>query len=332
VLWTEWNGKYRDTVRRFWKGDGGTMAELATRLSGSSDLYEQSGRRPYASINFVTCHDGFTLRDLVSYNEKHNEANGEENRDGSDDNASWNCGAEGPTDDPRIRSLRAQQRRNLMATLLLSQGVPMICAGDELGHTQRGNNNAYCHDSELTWLEWDLDAEGKEFLEFVRRVIALRRDQPVFQRRTFFQGRNIRGVEVQDISWLAPTGEEMQDEAWGEGFVRCLGLRLAGDRIGELNERGERIVGDTLLILLNGHHEAIPFTLPAHRPGQRWERLLDTAIPEEGSAMAVAEAVPYQVAGRSLAVLRVSSVGVEQGNQDGLSQAETKTPQPQATP
>ena len=329
VLWTEWNGKYRDTVRRFWKGDGGTMAELATRLSGSSDLYEQSGRRPYASINFVTCHDGFTLRDLVSYNEKHNEANGEENRDGSDDNASWNCGAEGPTDDAGIKALRAQQRRNLMATLLLSQGVPMLCAGDELGHTQRGNNNAYCHDNELTWLDWDLDGEGKEFLEFVRRVIALRREQPVFQRRTFFQGRNIRGVEVQDISWLAPTGEEMQDDAWGEAFVRCLGLRLAGDRIGELNERGERIVGDTLLILLNGHHEAIPFTLPAHKPGQRWERLLDTSIPEEASVTPVAEAAPYPVAGRSLAVLKVSSLVAGQNHQDGLSTVEAPVPQAQ---
>jgi len=325
VLWTEWNGKYRDTVRRFWKGDGSTVAELATRLSGSSDLYEQSGRRPYASINFVTCHDGFTLRDLVSYNEKHNEANGEENRDGSDDNASWNCGAEGPTDDPGIRSLRALQRRNLMATLLLSQGVPMICAGDELGHTQNGNNNAYCHDSELTWLDWTLDAEGQEFLDFVRRVIALRRDQPVFQRRTFFQGRNIRGVEVQDISWLAPTGKEMKDDAWSAGFVRCLGMRLAGDLIGELSERGERIVGDTLLILLNGHHEAIPFMLPLHQAGQRWERLLDTAAASDAVA-AVPESAPYLLAGRSLAVLRVRSVVSEEAAREGLSGVETRTP------
>src|SRR6185436_499110 len=262
VLWTEWNGKYRDTVRRFWKGDGATVAEFATRLSGSSDLYEQSGRLPYASINFVTCHDGFTLRDLVSYNDKHNDANGEENRDGANDNNSWNCGTEGPTEEPAIRSLRMRQRRNLMATLLLSQGVPMICAGDELGRTQQGNNNAYCHDGELTWLDWTLEEEEQKFLEFVRKVVALRRDQPVFQRRSFFQGRKIRGEEIKDISWLTPAGQEMNDEAWSAGFVRCLGVRLSGDLIGELNERGERVLGDTLLILLNGHHESIPFTLP----------------------------------------------------------------------
>jgi glycogen operon protein len=306
VLWTEWNGKYRDVVRRFWKGDGGTVAEFATRLSGSSDLYEQSGRLPYASINFVTCHDGFTLRDLVSYNDKHNEANGEENRDGTNDNASWNGGAEGPTDDPAIRSFRIRQRRNLMATLLLSQGVPMICAGDELGRTQQGNNNAYCHDSELTWLDWTLDDEEQKFLEFVRKVVALRRDQPVFQRRTFLQGRKIRGEDIKDISWLTPTGQEMNDEAWSAGFVRCLGVRLSGDLIGELNERGGRIVGDTLLILLNAHHEPIPFTLPLPKEGRRWERLLDTADPREVVAP-LPEDRPYQLEGRSLAILKISS-------------------------
>jgi len=304
--WTEWNGKYRDTVRRFWKGDGSTVAEFATRLSGSSDLYEQNGRLPYASINFVTCHDGFTLRDLVSFNDKHNDANGEENRDGASDNASWNCGVEGPTDDPAVRSLRARQRRNLMATLLLSQGVPMICGGDELGHTQNGNNNAYCHDSELTWLPWTLDDEDQKFLEFVRKVIALRREQPVFQRRSFFQGRKIRGEEVRDISWLSPTGQEMNDDAWSAGFVRCLGVRLAGDLIGELNERGERIVGDTLLILLNAHHEPIPFTLPLRKEGQRWEKLLDTAAPDDATGP-IPEDRPYPLEGRSLAVLRVTS-------------------------
>jgi glycogen operon protein len=307
VLWTEWNGKYRDTVRRFWKGDGGTVAEFATRLSGSSDLYEQSGRLPYASINFVTCHDGFTLRDLVSYNDKHNEANGEENRDGTNDNASWNCGAEGETDDPEVRELRARQRRNLMATLLLSQGVPMICGGDELGHTQHGNNNTYCHDGELTWLNWSLDDEEREFLEFVRKVIALRREQPVFQRRAFFLGRKIRGKEIKDISWLAPTGQEMTDEAWNAGFVRCLGVRLAGDQIGELNESGERIVGDSLVILLNAHHEAIPFTLPVLPGGKGWERLLDTAAPREPAVLR-ADDKPYTLEGRSLVVLRLSSL------------------------
>jgi len=304
VLWTEWNGKYRDTVRRFWKGDGGTGAEFATRLSGSSDLYEQSGRRPYASINFVTCHDGFTLQDLVSYNGKHNEANGEDNRDGTDDNASWNCGAEGPTDDPGVKALRTLLRRNFMATLLLSQGVPMICAGDELGHSQKGNNNAYCHDSDLTWLDWTLQPEDQDFLAFVRRVVALRRSQPVFQRRTFFQGRDIRGADVKDVSWLSPSGVEMSDEAWTSGALRCLGVRLAGDRIGELNERGEHIVGDTLLILMNAHHEPVPFTLPAHMPGQRWECLLDTALPNS-EPVKLSETRPYALAGRSMAVLRV---------------------------
>jgi isoamylase len=306
VLWTEWNGKYRDTVRRFWKGDGGTVAEFATRLSGSSDLYEQSGRRPYASINFVTCHDGFTLRDLVSYNDKHNEDNGEENRDGTNDNASWNCGAEGETADPEIRALRARQRRNLMATLLLSQGVPMIYSGDELGCTQRGNNNAYCHDDERTWLDWSLGPEDRQFLEFVRKVIALRSAQPVFQRRTFFHGRKIRGVEIKDISWLSPTGQEMNDEAWSAGFVRCLGVRFAGDRIDELNESGERIVGDTLLLLLNAHHEPIPFVLPAHPQGRGWERLLDTAAPEE-TVGGPADDQPYPLQGRSVVLFRLSS-------------------------
>jgi glycogen operon protein len=307
VLWTEWNGKYRDTVRRFWKGDGATVAEFATRLSGSSDLYEQSGRRPYASINFVTCHDGFTLRDVVSYNDKHNEANGEENRDGTSDNASWNCGAEGDTDDPAVLALRARQRRNLVATLLLSQGVPMICGGDEFGHTQQGNNNAYCHDGELTWLDWTLDEEELSFLEFVRKVIALRRAQPVFQRRTFFHGRKIRGEEVKDICWLTPAGQEMNDEAWNAGFVKCLGVRLAGDQIGELNESGERIKGDTLLVLLNAHHEPIPFSFPAPAAGQRWERLLDTA---EAALPAgpVPDGKPYPLEGRSLAVFKVSLI------------------------
>jgi glycogen operon protein len=304
VLWTEWNGKYRDAVRRFWKGDGGTAAEFATRISGSSDLYEQSGRRPYASINFITCHDGFTLRDLVSYDQKHNEANREENRDGSSDNNSWNCGMEGPTSDPAVQSLRARQRRNLLATLLLSQGVPMIFAGDELGHTQEGNNNAYCHDGALTWLDWTLDEEGRRFFEFMRKVIALRHDQPVFRRRTFFHGRKIRGDQIKDISWLTPSGQDMKDEAWNSGFVRCLGVRMEGTLIGELNEEGEPVVGDTLLILLNAHHETIPFTLPPHRDKeiQLWERILDTALPDAQGQLS--EEVPYPLEGRSLAVLR----------------------------
>ncbi len=303
VLWTEWNGKYRDTVRRFWKGDGGTSSEFATRLSGSSDLYEQSGRRPYASINFVTCHDGFTLQDLVSYNQKHNEANGENNNDGANDNNSWNCGAEGPTDDAAIKALRERQKRNLLATLVLSEGVAMLCGGDELSHTQKGNNNAYCQDNELTWLHWDLNEEQRAFLDFVRYVVRLRREQPVFQRRGFFQGRGIRGTDVKDISWLEPNGEEMNDEAWNAGFVKCLGVRLAGDLIGDLDERGEPIVGDTLLLLFNAHHEKIPFTMPALKGGQRWERLVDTtAAVSEPGLMNGGE--KFDLQGRSMAVFR----------------------------
>ena len=218
VLWSEWNGIYRDNVRRFWKGDGGLLPEFATRLSGSSDLYDDDGRKPYASINFITCHDGFTLQDLVSYNEKHNDANGESNQDGANDNNSWNCGAEGPTDDAAINALRAQQKRNLMATLLLSAGVPMILAGDEIGHTQQGNNNTYCQDNDITWLNWQLTDEQQQFLDFVRTVIEIRHTHPVFQRRKFFQGRQVDGNDVSDISWFQPSGEEMSDEAWKAGL------------------------------------------------------------------------------------------------------------------
>src|SRR5213078_1396937 len=210
VLWTEWNGKYRDAVRCFWKGDGGTVSEFATRLSGSSDLYQNDGRKPYASINFVTCHDGFTLHDLVSYNEKHNEANGEQNQDGANDNNSWNCGVEGPTDDAAITALRWQQKRNFIATLLLSQGVPMLLAGDELSHTQQGNNNAYCQDNDLTWLDWEAkNSEKSKFLAFVKQLARVWREHPVLKRRTFFQGRAIRGVA--DVSWFTPAGPEMTD-------------------------------------------------------------------------------------------------------------------------
>ena len=304
VLWTEWNGKYRDNVRSFWKGSGATVSEFATRLSGSSDLYEQSGRRPYASINFITCHDGFSLQDLVSYNDKHNEANGENNKDGTSDNNSWNCGAEGPTNDEGVRVLRARQKRNLIATLLLSQGVPMICGGDELSHTQAGNNNVYCQDNELTWLNWELDAEQQEFLAFVRQVTLLWRTQPVFQRRRFFQGRRIRGSEIKDISFLDPSGKDMSDEAWGAGFVKCVGVRLAGDLIGDQDDHGEPIVGETLLILLNAHHESIPFILPLTKAEHRWERILDTAD-AKAPPVFMNEGDEYALEGRSLAVLRI---------------------------
>jgi glycogen operon protein len=304
--WAEWNGKYRDTVRRFWKGDGDTASELATRLAGSSDLYAWNGRKPYASVNFITCHDGFTLQDLVSYNEKHNEANGESNRDGANDNNSWNCGAEGSTDDPAIKELRERQKRNLFATLLLSQGVPMMLAGDDLCHTQKGNNNTYCQDNELTWLDWNLTPEKKAFLEFVKKAVRVWKGQPVFQRRHFLQGRQIRGTDIKDISFLGPDGKEMTDEAWTAGFVKCLGMRLAGDIIGEVDERGRPIVGDTLLALFNAHWEAIPFTLPLHQEGQHWEMVYDTFRPQAQPGP-VTEAEPYDLQGRSLAVLRIQT-------------------------
>jgi glycogen operon protein len=312
--WTEWNGKYRDNVRRFWKGDGGTASEFATRLCGSSDLYEWSGRKPYASVNFVTCHDGFTLQDLVSYNGKHNEANREDNRDGADNNDSWNCGREGPTDDPNVTALRERQKRNFIATLVLSQGVPMMLAGDELSQTQNGNNNAYCQDNETSWLDWNLDERRQKFLDFVRRVTEIWQEQPVLKRRKFFQGREIRGEGIKDVSWFGPGGQEMSDTDWG-GHVRCIGLRLAGDVIGEVDERGDPIVGDTLLVLLNSHHEPIPFALPPTRPDHRWELLFDTA--DDAAPPLPAENKPYPLRDRSLALFRTVVVDV---------------PEPQVTP
>ncbi|MFO0968906.1 MAG: glycogen debranching protein GlgX [Gemmataceae bacterium] len=302
--WSEWNGKYRDTVRKFWKGDGGLASEIATRLAGSSDLYQNDGRKPYNSVNFITCHDGFTLADLVAYNDKHNEANHEENRDGANDNNSWNCGAEGPTDDRAILSLRTRQKRNLIATLLLSQGVPMILGGDELGHTQHGNNNAYCQDGPLTWLNWDLDEGQESFLAFVKKAIRIWMLQPVFQRRNFFKGRALRGCEIKDISFLNPAGQEMSDADWNTGYIKCMGLRLAGDLIGDENERGEPIVGETLLVLLNAHHEPLPFVLPALTQEHHWQRLLDTAD-EDHAPLTFREGDEYTLKDRSLAVLSV---------------------------
>jgi isoamylase len=303
VLWTEWNGKYRDTVRRFWKGDGGLVSEFATRLAGSSDLYQEDGRKPYASINFITCHDGFTLQDLVSYDQKHNEANGEGNRDGADDNNSWNCGVEGPSEDRGVCDLRERQKRNFIATLLFSEGVPMLLAGDELSHSQKGNNNTYCQDNELTWLRWDLDQQKRSFLDFVKKCTYIWRNQPVLQRRKFFLGRAIRGSDIKDISWFAPDGNEMSDQAWDAPFVKCLGVRFAGDLMNERDERGELIVGDTLLILMNAHWETIPFTLPITRSEHVWETLLDTNDLEVPLRVCRG-GEQYPLFGRSLAVLR----------------------------
>jgi len=304
VLWAEWNAAYRDTVRRFWKGDSGQVGGLGFRLTGSSDLYGHNGRSPYASINFATAHDGFTLHDLVSYNEKHNEANSEDNRDGHNENLSWNCGAEGETDNPEVLALRERQKRNFLATLFLSQGVPMLLSGDEIGRTQRGNNNAYCQDNEISWVDWKLDRPRRELLEFTRNVIRLLKDHPVLRRRHFFQGRRIRGSEVKDLAWFRPDGKEMTDEDWNNPEARCFGLRLAGDAIEELDSRGNRIVDDTLLILLNAYHEAIPFTLPAHRRKVRWEVVMDT---HDGKTAhrAMRGGDTYDLKARSLVLLRL---------------------------
>jgi isoamylase len=304
VGWTEWNGKYRDSVRSYWKGEGGLIGELAFRLTGSSDLYESSGRRPYASINFVTAHDGFTLEDLVSYNDKHNEANLEDNRDGESENRSWNCGVEGPTDEGPIRELRARQQRNLLATLLLSQGVPMLLAGDEIGRSQGGNNNAYCQDSELSWLDWDLDSAKRELLDFVRKLIAVNRKHAVFRRRSYFQGRRIRGTDVRDLIWLRPEGGEMNDEEWTLSFARCLGVHLAGDGIDEHDERGRAIRDQDFVLLLNAHHEDVSFVLPALPGPAQWRLVLDTiaaSIAPGTGSWSAGDAYPLH--GRSLALL-----------------------------
>ncbi len=279
VLWTEWNGKYRDTVRDFWRGNDQTLGEFANRLTGSSDLYETSGRRPYASINFVTAHDGFTLNDLVSYNDKHNEGNGEGNRDGESHNRSWNCGVEGPTDDPDVLALRARQVRNFLTTVLLSQGVPMLLAGDELGRTQGGNNNAYCQDNEISWIDWERAGAYEGLHEFTRTLLALRREHPVFRRRRWFQGRSIRGTAGDhDIAWLKPDGSEMGDADWDSGFAKSIGVFLNGEVLPSTGPRGERVTGDSFLLLFNGHFEMIDFKVPAGDFGERWELVLDTAV------------------------------------------------------
>ncbi len=280
VLWAEWNGKYRDTVRRYWKSDDGQLSDLAYRLTGSSDLYERDGRRPSASINFVTAHDGFTLNDLVSYNEKHNEANGENNQDGANDNHSWNMGVEGPTDNPEIIELRERQKRNFLATLLLSQGVPMICGGDEIDRYQQGNNNAYCQDNELTWYNWNLDDRRRSLLEFTKKLVHLRCNHPNLHRRKFFQDRSIRHSELSDITWLRPDGNEMTDEEWSAGWVRCLGLMLNGETLDHVDEKGESVQDDTFLLMLNCHHEPIDFYLPSGPHGKCWEIVIDTNRPD----------------------------------------------------
>jgi glycogen operon protein len=304
VGWAEWNGKYRDSIRQFWRGDGGQISELATRLAGSSDLYDHSGRRPHASVNFVTCHDGFTLNDLVSYNDKHNEANLEDNRDGENNNHSWNHGVEGPTADPAILALRERQKRNFLATLFLSQGVPMLYMGDEMGRTQLGNNNAYCQDSEISWVDWRLDPAQQDLLRFTRHIVGLFRAQPVLKRRRFFQGRSLRGHDVKDITWFAPDGREMSGAAWRAVEGRSLGVRLDGAQIDETDDRGDPIVGDTLFLMFSADDAPLTFALPAREPAQRWERLLDTAD-ARWERRSLQEAPSYELAARAVAVFRL---------------------------
>jgi glycogen operon protein len=276
--WTEWNGKYRDVIRAFWKGDGGLIGEVASRLSGSSDLYGHSGRRPHASINFIAAHDGFTLHDLVSYNDKHNEANLEGNRDGDNHNLSWNCGVEGPSDDAEINALRARQVRNLITTLCLSQGVPMLSGGDEIGRTQHGNNNAYCQDSPLSWTDWSLTAQRRQLLDFVCELTRLRGAHPVFRRRNFFRGRATPDGEVHDIRWLDPSGAEMTEAQWHQGFARCLGMYMSGSALDERDQHGQPITDNDFLLLLNAHHEPRSFTLPPSPATAHWTLRIDTHL------------------------------------------------------
>lgn len=310
VLWAEWNGKYRDCVRRFWRGDSGQVGELAYRLTGSSDLYEQNGRKPYASINFVTAHDGFTLNDLVSYNEKHNEANGEENRDGTNDNLSWNCGIEGPTTDSQINALRARQIRNFLTTLFISQGVPMLVNGDEVRRTQKGNNNAYCQDNELSWQPWDLSEEQLEMFQWTRRVLDLRKNHPALRRRNFFRGRPIRGAGIKDLSWLRPDGNEMSDEDWSNQSVYTVGLWMAGNAPDLRDEEGRQVIDDTMVILMTANPDPVEFRLPPTPAGERWAVLLDTSRPHEGpGARHYRGRARYQLEPRSMVVLAHATRG-----------------------
>jgi isoamylase len=320
ILWAEWNGKYRDAIRSFWKGDEGKIGEVAYRLTGSPDLYQHDGKRPYASINFVTSHDGFTLTDLVSYNEKHNEANGEKNHDGDNNNLSWNCGVEGPSDDPEINALRERQRRNFLTTLFVSQGVPMLPGGDEFGRTQNGNNNAYCQDNEISWLNWEKrDEKQNTFLEFTRRLIQLRHEHPVFRRPKFFQGRRIRGSEIKDVMWFNPGGNEMSEEDWGLPFARCLGMMLSGDTIDVLNFQGEPIRDDTFLFLINAHYETISFLLPGQERIE-WQLLIDTATESgflaEPKSFASGDELP--LIDRSACLLKLSVGAQAQARQESF--------------
>lgn len=326
--WTEWNGKYRDSIRAYWKGDGGLIGELAYRLTGSSDLYEHNGRRPYASINFITCHDGFTLNDLVSYDQKHNEANLEDNRDGESNNRSWNCGAEGPTDDPEINALRRRQMRNFLATLLLSQGVPMLTGGDEFGRTQRGNNNAYAQNNEISWVDWHETPEALQLTGYVRRLIELRRAHPTFRRRNFFQGRPLRGADIKDITWLGPNGLEMTDTEWNQSYASCLGVCLAGDALNDFDAHGQPLSDRDFILLLNAHHEPIDFCIPDN-PSCTWRIVLDTSA-EEGyplEEVRVAAGSKVALTARSLMLLeRADFQGAQPAADSQRSESESIQP------
>ena len=304
--WTEWNDKYRDTVRGFWKGDEGKIADLGFRLMGSSDLYEHSGRRPFASINFITAHDGFTLNDLVSYNQKHNEANLEDNKDGNDNNHSWNCGAEGLTDDQEVIGLRARMRKNFLATLFLSQGVPMLVAGDEWGRSQGGNNNAYCQDNEISWLNWD--KADRELLDFAKHLIQLRKDHRIFCRRNFFQGEKIRRGENRDLLWFSPDGNEMSDEAWSQDFAKSVGIFMNGQALHERNGKNERILDDNFIWLLNASHVPVEFSFPQDAVPENWSRVFDTneTWPQNESQIDLKKS--YTLAPRSTVLLRQSQL------------------------
>jgi isoamylase len=305
VGWTEWNDKYRDTMRAYWKGDGGLIGDFAQRLTGSSDLYNRSSRRPYASINFVAAHDGFTLADVVSYNDKHNEANGEENRDGHSHNLSWNSGVEGPTDDPAVQELRERQQRNFLATLLLSQGVPMLLAGDERGRSQQGNNNAYCQDNAISWLDWAPTPQAQSLMDFTRRLIELRREHPVFRRRDFFQDRPIHGSAVRDIVWLQPDGVEMTEHTWQQDFARALSVLLSGEGLNEVDGRGRPVRDDSFMLMFNAAAEPVAFHVPAELalPGGRL--LVDTSQQDDALPDTPFDAsVPHVLAPRSLALVR----------------------------
>ncbi|MBV9492274.1 MAG: glycogen debranching enzyme GlgX, partial [Verrucomicrobia bacterium] len=327
VPWAEWNGKYRDCVRRYWKGDDGTLGEFAYRITGSPDLYEHQGRRPYVSINFITAHDGFTMADLVSYNDKHNEANGEDNRDGDSNNNSWNCGAEGPTDDEGINRLRRRQQRNFLATLLLSQGVPMINAGDEFGRSQQGNNNVYCQDNELSWFDWNWSEPSKQLFEYTRQLVEFRRSHPVFRRTKYFLGRRIRGTDVKDIMWFNPSGIEMTEADWTNGFAKCFGILVSGATIDVRDAKGDPVHDETFLWLCNAHHEPLTFILPGRKEVQ-WRTILntdeETGFVEKGSVIPAGDEI--ELTERSLYLLQLSSGDESFAREESWTAKEGKSP------